>query len=96
MREGESGFKGERGFENRTSVYDFQRKFHQAYACRNIAGLTAFPASVPERIKGLFLGESTGRMPVQGKVRRVFDRKLGIKSIHGRMLFIGILKGGSP
>jgi len=49
------------------------------------------PDILPGRIKGLFLGESTGRMPVQGKVRRVFDRKLGIKSIHGCMLFIGFL-----
>ena len=31
-------------------------------------------------------------MPSRGKVRRVFDRKLGIKSIHGRMLFIGFLR----
>ena len=34
----------------------------------NYGGM-AFLASMPERIKGLFLGESTGRMPVQGKVR---------------------------
>ena len=56
----------------------------------NYGGM-AFPASVPERIKGLFWGESTDRMLVQGNVRRVFDRKLGIKSIRGRMLFIWFL-----
>ena len=84
------------GFENRTSLYDFQREFLQSLTALQKRRLrTAFPASLPERIKGLFLGESTGRRPVQGKVRRVFDRKLGIKSIHGRMLFIGFL-GRSP
>ena len=32
---------------------------------------TAFPASMPKRIKDLFWGKSTGRTPVQGKVWRV-------------------------
>jgi len=50
---------------------------------------------VSEREKDLFWGVKVGRMPSRGKVRRVFDRKLGIKSIHGRMLFIGFL-GLSP